>query len=346
MSVAAGGDLRRALAPHRDRIFHGLAIAGSLTLLPFAINNFVQGRIWLGISNLLVVVGFGVNALAIFRGRPTPLPIVLVLLPGLAALPLAVHSQGVVGALWTYPALVMFHFVLERRQANALNVTLVLAVSAMSVRPLGVGLSVRVFVTLMLTILFSNIFSAIVERLQRQLEEQAIRDPLTGALNRRQLDRCLDDAVERRRRYGNPATLVVVDLDHFKRINDGQGHEVGDRVLQEVVVRLRARLRRLDLLFRSGGEEFVVLLPQTGVDDAVVLAEELRATCAGEPLAGNAVTLSAGVAEATGDDDRESWMRRGDRALYAAKSAGRDRVVRADESVATGVSATAAAPTS
>jgi diguanylate cyclase (GGDEF)-like protein len=330
MSVAAGGDFRRALAPYRDRIFHGLAIAGSLTLLPFGINNFVQGRIWLGLSNLLVVVGFGVNAFAIFRGRPTPLPIALVLVPGLAALPLAVHSQGVVGALWTYPALVMFHFVLERRQANALNVTLVLAVSAMSVRPLGAGLSVRVFVTLMLTILFSNIFSAIVERLQRQLEEQAIRDPLTGAFNRRHMDRCLDEAVERRRRYASAATLLVFDLDHFKRINDEQGHDGGDKVLQELVERLRARLRRLDLLFRSGGEEFAVLLPETGLPEGVALAEELRKACAGQPLAGNRVTLSAGVAALGEGEGREEWVRRGDRALYAAKSAGRDRVVAAD----------------
>lgn len=327
MAAAAEGASRRGLKGSRERIFHGLALAGAATLLPFSINNFLQGRIWLGVTTIFVVVGFGINALAIFRSRPAPIPIAIVLLPGVFALPLAVRNQGVVGALWTYPAIVMFHFVLERRLANLLNGTLVALVVAMSYAPLGTALTVRIAVTLLLTLLFTNIFSAIVEGLQGQLEQQTILDPLTGAFNRRHLDSCLDAALERRRRYGAHAALVLFDLDHFKRINDEQGHGAGDRVLQGVVDTLRARLRRLDLLFRSGGEEFVVLLPDTALDDAARLAEDLRAACAAAPLAGNRVTLSAGVAALQPEDDRDSWLRSGDRALYEAKRTGRDRVV-------------------
>ena len=331
----------------KNRVFYGLAIAGALVLLPFSINNLIQGRIWLGVVTNIVVAAFAVNAIAILRGRKPPLPTALVFLPALAALPLAVRGQGVVGVLWTYPAMVMLHFVLERRLANLLNLSLVALVTGMAATVLPLSLTLRCGVTLLLTILFTNIFSAIVEQLQRQLEEQAIRDPLTGALNRRQLDAALDTELERRRRHATPTSLLLLDLDHFKRINDDLGHGTGDRVLQEAVAAMRTRLRKLDQLFRSGGEEFVVILPETEVADATRVAEDLRAGVSeAVSLPDRRVTLSAGVAEAVGGDDRESWMRRGDHALYEAKRAGRDRIVVADGREAPALSAAAAAPAS
>ena len=328
MSGTGAAANRSGATAIKDRVFYGLAITGALVLLPFSINNLVQGRVWLGVATNVVVFAFGLNAIALYRGRKAPLPSALVFLPALVALPISVRTQGVVGVLWTYPAMVMFHFVLERRPANLLNVSLVGLVTGTAAMTLPPALTLRCGVTLLLTILFANIFSSIVEQLQRQLEEQAIRDPLTGALNRRQLDAALDAELERRRRHATPTSLLLLDLDHFKRINDELGHGTGDRVLQEVVAAMRARLRKLDLLFRSGGEEFVVVLPETGLEDATRVAEELRAgVSAAVKLPDRRVTLSAGVAEAIGGDDRESWMRRGDHALYGAKSAGRDRVV-------------------
>jgi diguanylate cyclase (GGDEF)-like protein len=331
MSGTAARPIRAGASAIKDRVFYGLAIAGALVLLPFSINNFLQGRIWLGVATNFVILAFALNAIAIFRGRKAPLPAALVFLPALVALPLSVRGQGVVGVLWTYPAMVMFHFVLDRRQANLLNCSLVALVTGMAAVTLPPALTLRSGATLLLTILFANIFSAIVEQLQRQLEEQAIRDPLTGAFNRRQLDAALDAELERRRRHATPTSLLLLDLDHFKRINDELGHGTGDRVLQEAVAAMRSRLRRLDLLFRSGGEEFVVVLPETEAADAAGVAEDLRAgVTEAVALPDRRLTLSAGVAQAKGGDDRESWMRRGDHALYAAKSAGRDRVVVAD----------------
>jgi len=315
-------------ADHRDRVFYGLAIAGAFVLLPFSINNLLRGRIWLGVATSFIVFAFALNAIAIWRGRKAPLHAALVFLPALVALPLSVRGQGVVGVLWTYPAMVMFHFVLERRLANLLNLSLVALVTGVAATVLPPSLTLRCGVTLLLTILFANIFSSIVERLQLQLEDQAIRDPLTGAFNRRHLDGALDSELERRRRHSTPSTLLLLDLDHFKRINDELGHGVGDRVLQESVAAMRTRLRKLDQLFRSGGEEFVVILPETAMEDAERVAEELRAGVSeAVKLPDRLVTLSAGVATAKSCDDRESWMRRGDHALYDAKSAGRDRVV-------------------
>jgi diguanylate cyclase (GGDEF)-like protein len=315
------------LAEYQGRIFYSLAAVAALVLLPFAINNFLQGRFWLGVATSLAVTSFFLNAYATYRERPVPVPPVLIFLPAVIALLMSVQRQGLVGVLWTYPSMVLFHFVLGRRLANAFNVVLLLTVTPLAYRFAGTLLTVRIFATLALTIVFTNIFSAIVGGLQRRLHELAIRDPLTGALNRRQLAPSLDLAIERWRRSGVPAALVTLDLDHFKRINDERGHAEGDRVLVRVVLTLRSRLRKVDLLFRSGGEEFLLLLTDTDANGAVTLAEGLRAAIAAAPLLDDrAVTASLGVASLDPADDAESWLRRGDRALYAAKAAGRNRV--------------------
>lgn len=315
------------LAGYRHRIFYGLAVAGGLLLLPFALNNLLQGRLALGLLTVVVVAIFLVNAVAIYRGQAPPVPVVLAFLPAAVALVLSVRLQGVIGVLWTYPAMIMFHFALERRTANILNVLLVSGMVPLAYSTLGAELALRVAVTMVLTIAFSNIFSGIAAGLERQLRELVVRDPLTGAYNRRHMEVCLHEAIERWRRHGAPSSLIVLDVDHFKRINDELGHAAGDQALRGVVAELRARLRRLDLLFRSGGEEFLALLADTDLDGAAALAEQLRAGIAGAPLLQQRpLTISLGVGTLRPGEDADAWLRRCDRALYQAKSAGRDRV--------------------
>ena len=117
---------------------------------------------------------------------------------------------------------------------------------------------------------------AILQNRVRLLEEQAITDPLTGAFNRRQMQITLAAAVERRRRSGERASILLFDIDRFKDINDALGHAEGDRVLTSLVALVGQRMRKLDALFRSGGEEFVLLLSGTRFSDALSVAEDLR----------------------------------------------------------------------
>jgi diguanylate cyclase (GGDEF)-like protein len=119
----------------------------------------------------------------------------------------------------------------------------------------------------------------------------------------------------------------MIDLDHFKQVNDTLGHEVGDRVLVEITRRMGQRLRTTDMLARWGGEEFVILLRFCGQDDARKIAESLRLVVADTPIdpAGQ-VTISLGVAQLREDDDLTSWLGRADRALYEAKQSGRNTV--------------------
>ena len=160
-----------------------------------------------------------------------------------------------------------------------------------------------------------------------QLESQSATDPLTGAWNRTQLACMVEVEIGRAMRSGQPVTLILLDIDHFKRVNDAHGHLAGDAVLTEFVARIRKRMRNTDSLFRWGGDEFVVLATHVGYRGGATLAEYLRRAIAAAPFAGaESITASLGVTEYKEGESAESWFRRTDEALYAAKSAGRNRI--------------------
>jgi diguanylate cyclase (GGDEF)-like protein len=167
------------------------------------------------------------------------------------------------------------------------------------------------------------------------LRTQVLTDPLTGLLNRRAFDQNLDFSFHAWVRHGRGFVLVLGDLDHFKLINDRFGHPAGDEVLKETAARLKASLRRSDLAFRIGGEEFAMLLPETSLGAGAEVAEKLRRTIEEEPVTlstGPVVypSMSFGVAVAAGQDPSDAFGE-ADRALYRAKVSGRNRVVVATE---------------
>ncbi len=157
---------------------------------------------------------------------------------------------------------------------------------------------------------------------------QGFQDALTGALNRAWFDKELPRFVAGHQERGAPASLALLDLDHFKEINDSLGHPAGDAVLQAVVRAVGRTIRERDALARVGGEEFALLLPGTGAEGALRVAERVRAAVSEAPITVDGrtlwVTCSAGVAEVLPDDTPESLYKRADTALYQAKSAGRN----------------------
>ena len=162
----------------------------------------------------------------------------------------------------------------------------------------------------------------------KELQELARSDALTGTANRRAFDERLHDELHRSRRHGHHLSLLLLDVDHFKDVNDEQGHDAGDRVLGELAGRVRQQLRDSDLLARLGGDEFAVLLPETDEARGRAAAERVRRAVAGAPLAGRSVTVSIGAAVvAAGAASPQRLARAADDALYQAKAAGRDAVV-------------------
>lgn len=161
------------------------------------------------------------------------------------------------------------------------------------------------------------------------IEQLATRDALTDSWNRRHIDTLLNDELQRTTRLGGPVCVVLLDLDHFKSINDRFGHLAGDAVLAAAAASLKAQLRGIDAVGRFGGEEFLVVLPGTNLREARVCAERLRVavTALGLPEhPGLGVSLSAGVAEAAPGETAPQLLARADAALYRAKAAGRNRV--------------------
>lgn len=164
---------------------------------------------------------------------------------------------------------------------------------------------------------------------QQELQEQATTDQLTGLLNRRAMHHLLEQEHARAQRHGTDYSLILGDLDLFKRVNDNYGHNIGDIVLQETARRLGSHMRAQDALCRWGGEEMLIMLPETGVDGAMHVAERMRLSFADDPmLAGEhsiPQTISLGVTSCRGRDDIESAIKRADDALYQAKKNGRNR---------------------
>ena len=154
-----------------------------------------------------------------------------------------------------------------------------------------------------------------------------LTDPLTGIGNRRLLTTRLGEEVLRAHRYQRPLTVMFFDVDHFKLVNDSYGHNVGDVALASVAESLGSGLRDCDLLCRFGGEEFLVVLPETKVGKAMKVAERMRADVARLNIPGipETLTISAGLAELTPDESDEQLLVRCDRALYRAKEMGRNR---------------------
>ncbi len=165
------------------------------------------------------------------------------------------------------------------------------------------------------------------------LKQQALTDELTGISNRRHFMQLLQNEFHRARRYQRTSSLVVVDIDFFKKINDSLGHPAGDEVLRHFAAFLQAQLRKQDSVGRLGGEEFALLLPETSASEAVCMIErvqkELRSATLDTIAPDFHYTFSAGVAEllSNAESDVENWLSNADKALYEAKRTGRNKVV-------------------
>jgi diguanylate cyclase (GGDEF)-like protein len=164
-------------------------------------------------------------------------------------------------------------------------------------------------------------------------------DPLTGINNRRGMADAVANQFAMMHRYGTTFSLAILDVDHFKRVNDEKGHLFGDQMLQELARLFDEFARETDVVARYGGEEFVVVMPQTDLEGAAMFAERLRRKVEGQM----SITVSGGVAQAAEGDTQDTLVARADGALYQAKSAGRNQIYFHDGRVATAVAAELAA---
>jgi diguanylate cyclase len=308
----------------------GVTIITLFILAPFAVNNFLQDRYVLGIGSMGIIILCATNAWNCIQKRYHPSLILLGLLPAITIfLIFAFRQQGAIIAFWCYPVVLGFYFMLPERQAWISNIVFLGIIFPQAWVILEQPFMIRFVVTILGVSAFSAMFMRVITAQQKMLETQAVTDPLTGLFNRTMLNDTFDQAIQQNHRTGTPMTLLVLDIDHFKMINDELGHNSGDGVLRSVGEFFLKRIRRrTDKVFRIGGEEFLVLLYDTDLEHGRQVAEELCSGFASLPLLSDrSVTVSIGVATLQPDEDWVSWMKRGDKNLYKAKLDGRNRVV-------------------
>jgi len=314
--------------PVDQRLIFWLCVVPMVMISPFGISQLIAVD-WASGGTILALTLVCLSiAYQIYRsGRVSGRKLLLALCIGNVAVLLMIFRLQLQTLYWAYPLLAFNYYFAGPRTGSVLSAISLSLIFFDAYGWADATLYPRIVASLLTTTLLALVFSLSIVRQQRAVAELISHDPLTGASNRREMQAELARALHLHERYDMPSALVLVDIDHFKQVNDKHGHSVGDRVLVELVGLLRKRLRQTDLLFRFGGEEFLVLLPNTSLGAATQLARDLVRLVRETQLAGlQGVTVSAGVACTTGSADPDDWFQRGDRALYRAKQAGRDRV--------------------
>ena len=317
---------------YRARATSGVALAALTLLLPFTVYALFRELYVIVAGGTFIIALLTVNTWLVARGRDHEPATLFGLVPGgILFMALAFRVDGDIASIWCFPSILACYCMLSGRRARLANAMILAVAVPMMWSTMSVVEAARLTASLAAVSLFASILVREIDAQQRKLTFRLDHDPLTGLLNRTSLKDRLQGAIDASRLALEPAALLAIDLDHFKDINDRFGHDMGDRVLCEVARLLRQEIGEDGAVFRTGGEEFLILLHDRGEGGARPRAEALRATVEGSAiLQGRVVTTSIGVATLRVSDDRESWTRRSDDRLYAAKRAGRNRVVSAD----------------
>ena len=305
--------------------FSACAILG---ILPFAIYRFAGGNVVAGVVDLAIIATMALAlAHAWISGnlRRSSFLLASVNTVGCVA---SATVLGLPGLFWMYPAL-LGNFLLLSRNVAVLFTALALLFLAWQGLSYESPVQIAMFlVSAAVSSLVAFVFASRTASQRRELKALATMDSLTGIPNRRAMEEELQIAVEDHRRDGRAFGLAMLDLDHFKRVNDQYGHETGDEVLVEFATLLRRSVRKVDRCFRFGGEEFVLLLPATDQSSLHSIDANLRSRVAAElSCHGQAVTVSIGAAALRRGEDWQAWLARADAALYRAKHEGRNRTV-------------------
>jgi diguanylate cyclase (GGDEF)-like protein len=311
----------------REVVYRLFSITTPFALIPAALVSWkMQQWLVMGVQAVIAVVVI-LHAWLLLKRNYRLLSPFMMFSVSIALYILAVSRGEEYALFWASSFTGAFYLLFERQQARYINagwvaLSCVLTASVFPLEP-----TANLIGSLATTGLFIEFLFVILNRNERHLEELAERDPLTNALNRRRMMEDLEEAVTMRGRYQWPASIVIIDVDRFKMINDTFGHQEGDTVLRNLATRTLSRLRTTDRFYRYGGEEFVAFLTSTDVRQAAVVANSLCELIRTHALSSKTpTTISCGVAEVRPGDTVADWIARGDAALYRAKNNGRDRV--------------------
>lgn len=336
--------LKELARPYRKAVLKALLVLCVIGAILFSSMNLLKGSYPLA----FVEIAMGIYSILVYRAirhtRHLERWIIAYLIPFFTAMMFAMATPRSTSSAhaWVLLIPIISHLLMGRRLGLAvslfyMSVAAVIFLFRHLDRPdMMQALPITNIAVISLCVLvFSHVYEVTRETSERQLMKIAQTDPLTSLANRARLSDVFEREQHRARRYGSPVSILVLDLDHFKDVNDAHGHETGDLALQHVARIFRNCLRATDLAARLGGEEFGVLLSNTNSLQALEVAEKIRMAVASAPLHINnhsiRLTISGGIAElGTDGDTLRELVREADIRLYKAKEAGRNRIVPVD----------------
>lgn len=308
-------------------LLSGAAFAG---LIPFIILRAFANEWPNAIFNIVLCLIFLFNGLYIYKTGRVAGPRLVFALLLVFAMFVGFYLKGVAQTLWAYPALVAIFFAVRPKLAAVLCLICVIWISVF-VYPVMLVFEFTTYITtLSFTCLFVYVFANLTRQQRKTLIKLSRRDPLTNLRNRRAFDLALDQYIGLIRNQQHTCMLLI-DIDHFKDVNDKFGHTVGDNVLCDLGNLMATRMRRSDHTYRIGGEEFAIILTNSSVDSAINVAKDLgRIVEHTDIIEDHKITISLGVAEYCESESKDSWFKRCDDALYLAKDSGRNKFKLAD----------------
>jgi diguanylate cyclase (GGDEF)-like protein len=299
-------------------------------IAPFSLINFIQGEVYIGVLISMVSANLLYINIRIRRNKTYNSNIAFAVVMPIAYFILyqLVIDRGIIGILWCFPTIVMVNFIMQQRQAMVANILLIIILTPVILSQFDPSLAIRVLACLITVGGLASLFVNIINDQQKKLHQLAITDPLTGLLNRLTLQDSIKLTIDQHSRTLTPMTLVSIDIDHFKLINDKHGHDIGDQVLIQIATLLKKRCRSIDKLYRLGGEEFLFILFSTDLTNAQLFSHSIQQELAEFNFEyGLAPTLSIGLAEIDKEKTWDECLKKADENLYKAKNSGRNTII-------------------
>jgi len=304
-------------------------LAAILTLCTFVIYRYIHQDYILTFVFGIALLPLCITLILEIRRKSNLFQKQLTLLIICGAIIFSCYEIGYKGLIYISPTVFIFFFLFNLKSSLIFS-TLYACISLVSALQVeSVELVLRFSVATFDCIIFAAIFAHIINKQRQALVHLANTDELTGALNRKQLKTKLELSVYEYQQQQIPASLLLIDIDFFKMVNDNFGHIMGDQLLNKFSQHIQKKIRKDDLLFRFGGEEFLILLPNTQFESAAIVAEDLRRSIEEQHFLDQhtQVTCSIGVADLRQADTLDTWLKTCDNLLYNAKNAGRNCVV-------------------
>ncbi|WP_337840780.1 GGDEF domain-containing protein [Rheinheimera sp.] len=319
-----------------------VGVLASFTLVPFVLYRLASGDYLVATVDLLLIGTCSLSVQWAWRTGDTERPGLMMAVAFCIGAVTVVYKLGSDALYWIYPLMMFLFFLVAPLKALWLLLSMLSAIALLYLSDqshiFASSFQFVVFIaTTLITCIFAYIFAYRTHLQRNELRKLATIDPLTGACNRHHLSDELTAAVQHYRTTGRDSGLMLLDLDHFKSINDQYGHQTGDQILMQLVPLLRQMVRQQDQIYRYGGEEFVILVQGIELADLHQLAEKVRHGIWQQLTLPDdkTITTSIGIACTSQARDWSHWLQLADQALYQAKHQGRNKVMQAEQNVTT-----------